>query len=69
MLQENFGINNPDNVNVIKDLYEKLDLYNTFRQYEDENYKMIRDQTLRLSDEQTLKLFFKFLEKIAKSTY
>lgn len=64
LLQENFNIDDVANVEVIKDLFEQLNLANTFHLYEGESYNMIYNHIQQLSEDSTQDLLFKFLQKL-----
>ncbi|KAF0751961.1 farnesyl pyrophosphate synthase-like [Aphis craccivora] len=69
IMEDNYGINNPANVAVIKDLYEQLKLPNAFQLYEEDIYKLINTRIQNLSQGLLQDMFFKFLEKIYKRTF
>ncbi|XP_027837608.2 farnesyl pyrophosphate synthase [Aphis gossypii] len=68
LMEENYGIDDPLNVAIIKDLYAQLKLPNTFHLYEEESYKLICTHIQQLSRGLSQDMFFKFLEKIYKRT-
>lgn len=68
LLQENYGVDDPSKVAIIKNLYEQLKLPNTFQLYEEESYKIICTHIQQVSRGLSQDLFFKFLEKIYKRT-
>ncbi|KAE9533555.1 hypothetical protein AGLY_009193 [Aphis glycines] len=69
IMEDNYGIDNPANVAVIKDLYEQLKLPNAFQLYEEDIYKLINTRIQNLSQGLLQDMFFKFLEKIYKRTF
>lgn len=66
LFQENYGVDDPAKVAIIKDLYEQLKLPNTFQLYEEESYNLICTHIQQVSRGLSQDLFFKFLEKIYK---
>lgn len=68
IIEDNYGIDNPANVEIIKELYEQLKLPNTFKLYEEESYNLICTHIQQVSRGLSQDLFFKFLEKIYKRT-
>lgn len=68
MIQENYGIDDPLKVAIIKKLYEQLKLPNTFQLYEEESYNIITTHIQQVSRGLSQDMFFKFLEKIYKRT-
>lgn len=61
-----YGVNNPEAVEAIKDVYEDLGIPNTYAIYEEESYNLIQTHIQQLSAGLPQKLFFKILEKIYK---
>ncbi|XP_060857923.1 uncharacterized protein LOC132935393 isoform X2 [Metopolophium dirhodum] len=68
IMEDNYGIDDPINVAVIKNLYGQLKLQNTFLLYEEESYKLISTYIQLLSQGLSQDMFFTFLEKIYKRT-
>ncbi|XP_001950423.2 farnesyl pyrophosphate synthase-like [Acyrthosiphon pisum] len=68
IMEDNYGIDDPVNVAVIKDLYGQLKLQNTYLLYEEESYKLISTYIQLLSRGSSQDMFFTFLEKIYKRT-
>lgn len=68
MFQDNYGIDDPAKVAIIKDLYKQLKLPNTFQLYEEESYNIICTHIQQVSRGLSQEMFFKFLEKIYKRT-
>ncbi|XP_050425247.1 farnesyl pyrophosphate synthase isoform X2 [Adelges cooleyi] len=66
ILEENYGINDPAKIAIIKNLYDELKLPKTFQLYEDESYNMICTHIQQVSRGLSQDLFFKLLEKIYK---
>ncbi|XP_026821064.1 farnesyl pyrophosphate synthase-like [Rhopalosiphum maidis] len=68
IMEDNYGIDDPANVAIIKDLYEQLKLPNEFQLYEEESYKLINTRIQHLSQGLSQDMFLKFLKKIYKRT-
>ncbi|VVC29940.1 Hypothetical protein CINCED_3A000903 [Cinara cedri] len=66
IMEENYGIDDPKKVAIIKDLYKQLKLPNTFNLYEEESYNLICTHIQQVSRGLSQDMFFKFLEKIYK---
>ncbi|XP_025203481.1 farnesyl pyrophosphate synthase-like, partial [Melanaphis sacchari] len=64
IMEDNYGIDDPTNVAVIKDLYEQLKLPNAFQLYEEDCYKLINSRIQHSSQGLSQDMFFKFLENI-----
>nr|AEK32004.1 mitochondrial isoprenyl diphosphate synthase [Rhopalosiphum padi] len=68
IMEDNYGIDDPANVAIIKDLYEQLKLPNEYQLYEEESYKLINTRIQHLSQGLSQDMFLKFLKKIYKRT-
>lgn len=66
LFQDNYGIGDPTNVAIIKDLYEELKLPNIFRTYEEESFNKINTHIQEVSLSLPQDMFLKFLDKINK---
>lgn len=66
LLQKYYGINDPQAVEAVKDIYEDLGIPNTYAIYEEETYNLINTHIQQLSAGLPEKLFLKILEKIYK---
>eukprot|EP01111_Echinosteliopsis_oligospora_P017232 TRINITY_DN739_c0_g1_i1.p1 TRINITY_DN739_c0_g1~~TRINITY_DN739_c0_g1_i1.p1 ORF type:complete len:445 (-),score=88.84 TRINITY_DN739_c0_g1_i1:64-1206(-) len=65
LLEHHYGLDNPKDVSIIKNLYKDVGIEKIFKQYEDESYKMLTDKIkkVRIIPQD---VFFKLLSKIYK---
>lgn len=66
VMEECYGSSDPEKIERIKDLFDELNVPQTYRTYEEESYNLIRTHIQQVSRGLPVELFFKFLEKIYK---
>lgn len=64
IMEENYGVNNPEAVAKIKDLYEELQLPHTYSVFEEATYDLLRTQIQQVTRGLPHDLFFKILDNI-----
>lgn len=65
LLQENYGYNDADKVEIVKSLYRELKLPEYFQEYEEESYRQLMKQ-IDCCKQLPKKLFISFAQKIYK---
>ncbi|XP_051160303.1 uncharacterized protein LOC127280930 [Leptopilina boulardi] len=64
ILEECYGVNDPEKVEKVKQLYRDLGLLTTYANYEEENYNLIKTHIEEIPREIPHDLFFKILKRI-----
>lgn len=64
VMYKHYGKSDPESVEKVKDLYEKLGLPNTYAMYEEDSFNMIRQHAQQVSRGVPVELFFKIMDKI-----
>lgn len=66
ILEENYGHNNTEKVQAVKNVYKEIGLSSIYSAYEEDTYNLIADRIQQLSSGLPHEVFFKILEKIYK---
>nr|AAX78434.1 farnesyl diphosphate synthase [Anthonomus grandis] len=66
IMEEHYGVDDPNSVAIIKKLYEDLSLPNTYAIYEEESYNIIKTHIQQISKGLRHDLFFSIMEKLYK---
>lgn len=63
ILEANYGRDEPEAIQAVRNLYEELSLPNTYSIYEEESFNLIRTHIQQISKGLPHNLFFKFLDR------
>lgn len=66
LLENHYGKSEPESINIVRRLYEELNLPNTYLIYEEESYNRIKTHIQQISKGLPHDLFLKFLQKMYK---
>lgn len=65
VIEENYGKEDPAGISTIRNLYDELELANTYAIYKEDTLNLIRTQIKQITDLPQA-LFFKFLDEVYK---
>ncbi|XP_071054062.1 farnesyl pyrophosphate synthase isoform X4 [Onthophagus taurus] len=66
ILEDHYGKTDPEDIKIVKGLYEELGLPNTYAIYEEETFNLIKTHIQQISKGLPHNLFFKVLDKLYK---